>query len=38
MIKLTKARTKAELAALVVQFGRELGRLHGSLRHRVFFP
>jgi glycosyltransferase involved in cell wall biosynthesis len=38
VIKLTKARTKAELAPLVVQLGRELGRLHGSLRHTVFFP
>jgi glycosyltransferase involved in cell wall biosynthesis len=38
VIKLTKARTKAELAPLVVQLGRELGRLRGSLRHRVFFP
>jgi hypothetical protein len=38
VIKVTKARNKAELAPLVVQLGRELGRLHGSLRHRVFFP
>jgi len=38
LIKLTRARTKTELAPLVVQLGRELGRLNGSLRHRVFFP
>jgi glycosyltransferase involved in cell wall biosynthesis len=38
MIELARARTKAELASVVVQLGRELGRLNGSLRHRVFFP
>jgi glycosyltransferase involved in cell wall biosynthesis len=34
----SKARTKADLAPLGVQLGRELGRLNGSLRHRVYFP
>jgi glycosyltransferase involved in cell wall biosynthesis len=38
MIKLAQARTKTELAPLVVQLGRELGRLSGSVRHHVFFP
>lgn len=35
---LSKARTKAELAPLAVRLGRELGRINGSIRHRVFFP
>jgi glycosyltransferase involved in cell wall biosynthesis len=35
---LAKARTKADLAPLGVQLGRELGRLTGSVRHRVYFP
>jgi glycosyltransferase involved in cell wall biosynthesis len=38
IIKLARARKKTELARFVVQLGRELGRLNGSLRHRVFFP
>jgi glycosyltransferase involved in cell wall biosynthesis len=35
---LSNARTKADLAPLALRFGRELGRLNGSLRHHVFFP
>jgi glycosyltransferase involved in cell wall biosynthesis len=38
MIDLSKARTRADVAPLMVRFGRELGRLTGSVRHRVFFP
>jgi glycosyltransferase involved in cell wall biosynthesis len=38
LVKLTKARSRTDIASLVVQLGRELGRLNGSLRHRVFFP
>ena len=38
VLNLAKARTKKQLAPLTVQLGRELGRLKGSLRHRVFFP
>jgi glycosyltransferase involved in cell wall biosynthesis len=37
-VDLSKARTKAELAPLAVRLGRELGRINGSIRHRVFFP
>jgi glycosyltransferase involved in cell wall biosynthesis len=37
-VDLSKARTKPELAPLMVRLGRELGRLTGSIRHRVFFP
>jgi glycosyltransferase involved in cell wall biosynthesis len=37
-VDLSKARTRAELAPLVVRLGRESGRLTGSIRHRVFFP
>jgi len=37
-VDLSKARTRAELAPLAVRLGRELGRLSGSIRHRVFFP
>jgi glycosyltransferase involved in cell wall biosynthesis len=37
-INLSRARTRARLAPLMVQLGREIGRLKGSLRHRVFFP
>jgi glycosyltransferase involved in cell wall biosynthesis len=33
-----KARNKADVASLMVQLGRELGRLRGSFRHGVFFP
>jgi glycosyltransferase involved in cell wall biosynthesis len=35
---LSRARTKADLAPLGVRLGRELGRLSGSVRHRVYFP
>ena len=38
VVRLVRARTKAEVAAVAVQLGRELGRLNGSIRHRVFFP
>lgn len=37
-VNLPRARSKAELAPLVMQFGREFGRLKGSARHRVLFP
>lgn len=37
-LDLAKARSKADLAPLVVRLGREIGRLNGSLRYRVFFP
>jgi glycosyltransferase involved in cell wall biosynthesis len=37
-VDLSKARTKAELAPLAVRLGRELGRINGSIRYRVFFP
>jgi glycosyltransferase involved in cell wall biosynthesis len=37
-VDLTRARTKADLAPLIVRLGRELGRVNGSIRHRVFFP
>jgi glycosyltransferase involved in cell wall biosynthesis len=37
-VDLSKARTRAELAPLVVRLGREIGRVSGSIRHRVFFP
>jgi glycosyltransferase involved in cell wall biosynthesis len=37
-LHLSSARTKADLAPLAVRLGRELGRLNGSVRHRVFFP
>jgi glycosyltransferase involved in cell wall biosynthesis len=35
---LLKARSKAELARLVVRVGDCVGRLEGSVRHRVLFP
>jgi glycosyltransferase involved in cell wall biosynthesis len=38
LVDLSRARTRAELAPLVVRLGRELGRIKGSVRHRVFFP
>jgi glycosyltransferase involved in cell wall biosynthesis len=38
LVSFPKARTKADFAPLVVQLGRELGRLRGSFRYRVFFP
>ena len=37
-IDLSKARTRAQLAPLTVRLGREIGRVTGSIRHRVFFP
>jgi glycosyltransferase involved in cell wall biosynthesis len=37
-VKSARARSKADLAPLSVQLGRELGRLRGSFRYRVFFP
>jgi glycosyltransferase involved in cell wall biosynthesis len=37
-IDLASARTKADLAPLGVRLGRELGRVSGSIRHRVYFP
>jgi glycosyltransferase involved in cell wall biosynthesis len=37
-VDFSKARTKADLAPLGVRLGRELGRLSGSVRHRVYFP
>jgi glycosyltransferase involved in cell wall biosynthesis len=38
VFNLAKARTKADLAPLTAQLGREVGRLKGSLHYRVFFP
>jgi glycosyltransferase involved in cell wall biosynthesis len=38
LIDFSKARTRADVAPLMVRLGRELGRLTGSIRHRVFFP
>jgi glycosyltransferase involved in cell wall biosynthesis len=38
LIDFSKARTRADVAPLIVRLGRELGRLSGSVRHRVFFP
>jgi glycosyltransferase involved in cell wall biosynthesis len=35
---LGRVRTKADLAPLALQLGREIGRALGSLRHSVFFP
>jgi glycosyltransferase involved in cell wall biosynthesis len=37
-LDVSKARTRAELAPLAVRLGREIGRVAGSIRHRVFFP
>jgi glycosyltransferase involved in cell wall biosynthesis len=37
-VGLLRARTKADAASLAIQLGRQLGRVRGSLRHRVFFP
>jgi glycosyltransferase involved in cell wall biosynthesis len=37
-VDLASARTKADLAPLGVRLGRELGRISGSVRHRVYFP
>jgi hypothetical protein len=38
LIDFSKARPRADLAPLMVRLGRELGRLTGSGRHRVFYP
>jgi glycosyltransferase involved in cell wall biosynthesis len=38
ILNFARARSKADLAPLSVQLGREVGRLRGSVRHRVFFP
>jgi glycosyltransferase involved in cell wall biosynthesis len=38
LIDFSKARTREDVAPLMVRLGRELGRLSGSIRHRVFFP
>jgi glycosyltransferase involved in cell wall biosynthesis len=38
VVDFSKARTRAELAPLMVRLGREIGRVVGSIRHRVFFP
>jgi glycosyltransferase involved in cell wall biosynthesis len=38
VVQLLRARSKADLAPLLLQLGREIGRLRGSIRHRVFFP
>jgi glycosyltransferase involved in cell wall biosynthesis len=38
IVSLATARNKADFAPLTVQLGRELGRLKGSIRHRVFYP
>jgi glycosyltransferase involved in cell wall biosynthesis len=38
LIDFSKARTKADMAPLMVRLGREFGRPTGSIRHRVFFP
>ena len=38
LIDFSNARTRADVAPLMVRLGRELGRLTGSIRHRVFFP
>jgi glycosyltransferase involved in cell wall biosynthesis len=35
---LLSARTKADLAPLMIDLGRLAGRLRGSMRHHVFFP
>jgi hypothetical protein len=38
VVDLSKARTRVQLATLMVRLGREIGRAKGSIRHRVFFP
>jgi glycosyltransferase involved in cell wall biosynthesis len=38
ILRFSRARSKADLAPLAVQFGRQIGRPLGSLRHRVYFP
>jgi glycosyltransferase involved in cell wall biosynthesis len=37
-IRVANARSKADLAPLAINLGREVGRLRGSIRHRVLFP
>jgi glycosyltransferase involved in cell wall biosynthesis len=37
-VGLARVRNKPDLAPLIVQFGREVGRVNGSIRYRVFFP
>jgi glycosyltransferase involved in cell wall biosynthesis len=34
----TRARSRADVAPLALELGRQLGRLRGSVRYRVFFP
>jgi glycosyltransferase involved in cell wall biosynthesis len=36
--QLSMARRKADLAPLALQLGRQVGRVRGSIRHRIFFP
>jgi glycosyltransferase involved in cell wall biosynthesis len=36
--RVAAVRSRADIAPLVVELGRQLGRLRGSLRYRVFFP
>jgi hypothetical protein len=38
LIDFSKARTRSDMAPLMVRLGREFGRPTGSIRHRVFFP
>jgi glycosyltransferase involved in cell wall biosynthesis len=38
VVRFARARNKPDLAPLIVQFGREVGRVNGSIRYRVFFP
>jgi glycosyltransferase involved in cell wall biosynthesis len=37
-LRLSSARTKADLAPLILELGRQIGRAKGSIRHQVFFP
>ena len=37
-VDFSRARTKADLSLLMVGLGRQIGRINGSIRHRVFFP
>jgi glycosyltransferase involved in cell wall biosynthesis len=37
-VDFSAARSRTDLAPLVVRLGRELGRLTGSIRYRIFFP
>jgi glycosyltransferase involved in cell wall biosynthesis len=38
VVRLLSARSRSDLAPLMLELGREIGRLRGSLRQRVFFP